>query len=77
MDADFDDIVFYAFRYALGRKTYATYLVSKYLQLHWDELKEHTRELIQKDIREAIESGNAGMKMDEKEWGKLLGKKYE
>ena len=67
-----DDIVFYAFRYALGRKTYAVGIVVDYILGNWDLLKPATKGLIQAEIEEAIEKGNAGMEIDVKEWTKIL-----
>ena len=65
-------IIFYAFRYALGRKTYVVSEVVDYLIENWKELSNTTQFLIQTEIRIAIERKEAGMNMDVKQWKKLL-----
>jgi len=67
-----ESIMFYAFRYALGRRTYATSDVSSYLIEHWKELNTITRVLIHKEIKEAIKNDVAGMNCDITSWKKLL-----
>ena len=67
-----DDITFYAFRYALGRKTYAVQTVVEYILENWELLKPATRGLIQAEIEMAIDKGEAGMEMDVKQWTRLL-----
>ncbi len=67
-----EDMVMYAFRYALGRKTYAVGTVSKYLIENWHRFRQFTREQIVKEIEEAIEKGEAGMKMDIQSWKAVL-----
>ena len=68
-----DDITFYAFRYALGRKTYAVSVVVRYLQDNWNLLSLDTKNAIKSEIITAMEN-NAGMEMDVKEWQSLLNK---
>jgi len=67
-----EDIAFYAFRYALGRRTYSVGIVVSYLLDNWDLLSAKTKETIKSEITEAINNNNAGMEMDVKEWSKLL-----
>ena len=55
-----EHILFMAFRYALGRQTYAVYEVVKCLKKNWDLLSEHTKQLIRKEIKEAIKNKKAG-----------------
>ena len=62
---DHEAIMFYAFRYALGRMTYATSDVRSYLENNWNELNINTRKLIHKEIKEAINNDVAS-------WKKLL-----
>jgi len=66
------DILFYAFRYALGRKTYAVSDVVNCLEENWSELNYKDKTIIQKEIQEAIKEGNAGMDMDIVQWQKIL-----
>ena len=65
---DFNWLVFAAFRYALGRKTYITSTVARIMMdhsqfLHPKDLRKYVTE-----IQEAIDSGEAGMDMDVEEW---------
>lgn len=62
------DIAFCAFRYALGRQTYAVGEVGAYLIRVRDHLPRHARRLICSEIEEAIERGEAGADMDVSNW---------
>ena len=65
-------LLFNSFRYCLGRKTYA---VSEYVEIlvqEWDELPRKYKDLIKKEIKIVINTGNAGMDMDAKEWQQIL-----
>ncbi|WP_088255203.1 hypothetical protein [Fimbriiglobus ruber] len=64
------EIVFYAFRYCLGRQTYAVSTCADYLVDRWGELQERDRELIVKEIRKAIGEGRAGC--DVERWERVL-----
>ena len=66
------DILFYAFRYVLGRMTYAVTTVVEELIVNWDEFDVNTQILIKKEILEAISDEKAGMQMDVDEWEKIL-----
>ena len=65
-------IAIYAFRYCLGRKTYAVSECVKYLTNHWDKICKTDRHLIHNEIREAIDKNDIGMDMDRQEWEKIL-----
>ena len=67
-----EDMVVYAFRYALGRMTYSVGTVSDYLIENWHRFGNFTREQIIIDIKEAIEKGEAGMQMDVDIWKRVL-----
>ena len=67
-----EEMIMYSFRYALGRKTYATSTVSDYLVKFWHRFKSHTKEQIIKEIGEAIERDEAGMQCDVDNWKKVL-----
>jgi len=67
-----EDMIMYAFRYALGRNTYAVSTVTDYLIQFWHRFEPHTREQIIKEIEEAIEKNQAGMKCDIVRWKSLL-----
>jgi len=65
-------ILFYAFRYVLGRKTYAVAEVVETLIDEIDNIPENHKNIMRVTIENAIESGEAGHKMDVKEWRKVL-----
>lgn len=48
------DILVYAFRYALGRRSYAVGIVINELKRNWKDFPEHDRELIKREIRDAV-----------------------
>jgi hypothetical protein len=56
LNTEFDrDIVIYAFRYTLGRHSYAPGLMMRKLDEIWDQLNEWDKELILKEILEYYE----------------------
>ena len=67
-----EHILFYAFRYALGRKTYSVSDVSDTIIANWEELSEIIKRLIQKEIQEAIDEDCAGMECDIQSWSRIL-----
>ena len=67
-----ENIIFYAFRYVLGRKTYAVSEVVEHLINNWGNLKTETQYQIKKEILIAIKEDKAGMEMDVEEWKKIL-----
>ena len=67
-----EDILFYAFRYALGRMTYAVADVASEIRAHAPTLTRKTRALIIKEIKEADANDAIGHDMDRKEWMKTL-----
>ena len=67
-----DEILFLAFRYALGRKTSVTFTVSDAIIKNWEVLSIHFQYLIQKEIAVAINEGRAGMQMDIEQWERIL-----
>jgi len=62
-----DNIIFYSFRYCLGRKTYVVSDIVSYLIIHWSKLLPYTQNMIKKEIKIAFERDDAGDKMDENE----------
>ncbi len=66
------EILFYAFRYALGRKTYVVSDVINCLEQNWSKLDYQQKAEIQGEIQTAIDEQNAGMDMDIKQWQKIL-----
>ncbi len=67
-----EDIIFYAFRYALGRKTYASRIVSDFIIENWKELSGGMKKTFIEEIQEAISEKRAGMKLDEDLWKRIL-----
>ena len=67
LDTEFDrDIICYAFRYTLGRHTYAPGIMMDTLDQVWNQLDEFAKELILREIlehKEFLERINKG-----KEW---------
>lgn len=70
-----EDILFWAFRYALGRKTYASNNVADEVLAHASEIHPATRDKMAKEIREAIARDT--MNMVGGEWYRVLGRLNE
>ena len=70
-DTDHGMFIIAAFRYTLGRQTYAVGCITKVLIDLVPELKRSDKNLIFKEIHEAIDAGRAGMDFDVKEWEKV------
>jgi hypothetical protein len=62
----------FAFRYALGRQTYAVDVVSKAVIANWNAMLLPDRKLIHSEIRHAIETDSAGSSYDIDMWNKVL-----
>ena len=73
-DEDIRELMIYAFRYTLGRSTYAPHTVIKILHDNWNFLTKSDKELYQREIREAIDHDMAGMSVDKNAWKTLLKK---
>ena len=67
-----DSMVVWAFRYCLGRRTYAVSDCVENILAVWPSLSDKTRELIHREALKAIENDQAGMDMDKKEWQKVI-----
>jgi len=67
----FQSIMLSAFRYALGRKTVVCIDMVNALIECWDRLG-HTRQLIVKEINEAVSAGTSGMEIDVVQWARVL-----
>ncbi len=61
-------IMVYAFRYALGRRTYAVRDVCKFIEQHVNELTENARKLIIREINAASLENGLGDACDSKMW---------
>jgi len=69
-----ENIILYAFRYCLGRQSYAVSEMVEYLLENWKNISEQTKEKIKHEIECAIRSNEAGANIDVKEWKKILSK---
>lgn len=69
----FNDLMWCSMRYALGRKTYIVGRICDVLIEYVDDLFPCQRKAMAEEIAEAIDSGQAGMNIDVKEWKKVLG----
>ena len=68
------DIIIYAFRYALGRKTYASLIMSDYILKHWDDFSEQDIALFKREVTDAIFTKRAGMDCDIAQWQRIIDK---
>lgn len=70
-DNDVGDLLFWSFRYALGRRTAAVTQVANRLIKYKRFLNDNDRTLILKEISESIESDRAGDDCDVVEWKRV------
>ena len=61
-----------AFRYALGRSTYVVCDIVCEIEDNWDDIPIHTKNLIQSEIKFAIDENRAGMECDRIAWQRIL-----
>ena len=66
------DLLIYAFRYTLGRRTYAPHTVIDVLKQCWHELHDGDKALFKREIAKAIENDMAGDECDKKAWQSIL-----
>lgn len=71
---DDDDrlVLIAAFRYACGRMSYMPSVIAGKIRQCWPDLSEHDRQLIKREITEAIDRGHAGMDCDIATWRGIL-----
>jgi len=73
--SDNNIILFCAFRYALGRRTYVVDVVVDGILSRWARLPESDKQLYCSEILEHAEKfGNLGQECDTKSWGRILDK---
>lgn len=66
-------VIMGAFRYALGRMTYAVGAVVDYIHEHWNDIPNDLKELMCREIKEYRERyGKAGMDMDDRDWETII-----
>ena len=71
--SDQRDMLMYAFRYVLGRQTYAVSTVVDNILHNWGNLSEGDRKLYQREIREHKDTYGFSF-IDEPTWNKILSK---
>ncbi len=69
---DLVNVMFYGFRYALGRSTYCVSDVANFLINNQSKIDKLTRAKIVEEIEEAIKEGEAGQDIDVYEWKQVL-----
>ena len=67
-----DSMVLWAFRYCLGRQSYAVGDCADYLIAYWSHIDGVTQKLIRHEIEEALKNGNYGMEIDKRTWENVL-----
>jgi len=70
---ELEDLCFCSLRYALGRKTYITYVISRLIIKYAEHLQPWIKSKMAHEIRRAIDTDRAGMSCDIVEWEKLFG----
>ncbi len=70
--AELAELLIYAFRYSLGRRTYVVSDMCRSLRCHWAALPCAWQEIIHREIREAIDREGAGDACDVADWRGLL-----
>lgn len=72
-DCNQDILLFCAFRYALGRRTYVVGTIAGIIRENWNHMPISRRAMFKKEIREAVEKGWAGSELiDVPEWKSIL-----
>ena len=71
-DYELETLLFYSFRYAIGRMTYVVGDICDLLIKHKDKLSKMKKELIIKDILTALHRDMAGMEWDREQWEILV-----
>lgn len=70
---DFEEILIYAERYAIGRMTYAPHTVCEIINNHLDDLTKNTLVVMKRDIETNREKDNLGSpNIDEPVWIETL-----
>ena len=67
-----ENMIMWAFRYALGRRTGAVTDVVDWLMQNWETLRTFTRNQIQDEIKDAFRIDRAGDHADIIQWQKIL-----
>ena len=68
-EQDKRDILMYAFRYALGRQTYAPSTVADIIINNWDDISDGDKQLYKREI---LQCPNLGMDLDKDNWMRIV-----
>lgn len=71
-DVNQDILLFCAFRYALGRRTYVVGSLVDIMKANWEHMGKDRKAMFKKEIREAIVADRCGSEYDIKDWEKIL-----
>lgn len=71
LDHELNELLFCAFRYALGRKTYITSTVCELIIKYKFEISHNELKLMIREIEHALHSDNAGQQCDIDSWKKV------
>ena len=63
-----EELLIYAFRYTLGRASYAPHTVIGIIKTSWSDFNESTRELFKREINEAFLRNKLGHDYDKQAW---------
>lgn len=69
--AEISELVFWSFRYALGRRSAAVSIVAELTIKYKNYLNKNDRERIIKEITDALEKDGAGDDCDKADWKKV------
>lgn len=67
-----EDVLFWAFRYTLGRMTYSVQDVTTAITMNIANLTDKTARQMLKELHEAWGNNALGMEMDKEEWLKVI-----
>lgn len=71
-ESEQEEILHYAFRYALGRQTYVVGFIADAVIHAWPEMTAEQRAMICREIRQAMAAGRAGSDIDVADWQRVL-----
>lgn len=71
-DEKTDSMMYYAFRYCLGRASYVVTDCASYLIANWERLSPWCRTRIHQDIKRAFDANEYGHDDDRAEWQRVL-----
>lgn len=74
MSREDQDVLFYAFRYALGRKTGVVGFMVELILKRWDKISDRDKRQMKDEIQYAINMDTAGQSCDIEQWKKILEK---